>query len=91
LHEEIKEASSQDNNFLDSSLMVLDLAQNAHQYFSEASESKKQKILNLVTSNLQLKNGTLVYDLAEPFDVLLNASKTQEWLPRSDSNRRPIG
>ena len=91
VQEEIKEASSQDNNFLDSSLMVLDLAQNAHEYFSGASESKKQKILNLVTSNLQLKNGMLVYDLREPFDALLNLSKTKEWLPGSDSNRRPIG
>ena len=81
IHEETREASSQDNDFLDSSLMILELSQNAHEYFSGASESKKQKILNLVTSNLQLKNGMLVYDLREPFDALLNLSKTKGWLP----------
>ncbi len=91
IHEEMKDASTQDNNFLDASLMVLDLAQNACRYFLGASEDKQQQILNLVTSNLRLKDGKLVYDLAEPFNVLLNASKTKEWLPRSGLNRRQVG
>lgn len=91
IQEELTDATKQDNTFLNSSLMVLDLAQKAGQLFKDASETKKHKILNLVTSNLSLKNGVLVYDLREPFDVLLNLSKTKEWLPGSDSNRRPIG
>ena len=89
--QDTQEAARVDNGFLESSLTVLELAQSASQYFQEASEPKKQKILNLVLSNLQLKSDKLVYKLREPFDILLNASKTQEWLPRSDSNRRPIG
>ena len=91
IQDELKESTRVDNGFLESSLTVLELAQNASRYFQEASEAKKQQILNLVLWNLQLKDGKLVYELRPPFDILLNASKTQEWLPGSDSNRRPSG
>ena len=90
IQEELAQCTKKDNTFLDSSLMVLDLAQRAGQLFREASEVKKQQILNLVTSNLILKNGKLVYDLREPFDVLLSLAKTKDWLPGPDLNRRPI-
>ena len=91
IQEELAENTRQDNTFLESSLTVLDLAQRAGQLFRNASEVKKQKILNLVISNLQLKDGKLVYNLREPFDVLLSLAETKEWLPGSDLNRRPIG
>ena len=87
LQEELTEASHKDETFLNSSLAVLDLAQRAGQIFREASETRKQQLLTLVTSNLRLKNGKLVYDLAEPFDVLLSLSETKEWLPGLDSNQ----
>ena len=89
--EELKDITQMDNGFLESSLTVLELSQRASQYFQEASEPKKQKILNLVLWNLRLKDGGLVYDLREPFNVLLDASKTKNWLRGSGSNRRPSG
>ena len=91
LQEELTEASNKDETFLNSSLAVLDLAQKAGLLFREASEPRKQQLLTLVTSNLRLKNGKLVYDLREPFDVLLRFAETKEWLPRLDSNQWPIG
>jgi len=81
LQEELTDASRKDETFLNSSLAVLDLAQKAGLLFREDSEPRKQQLLTLVTSNLRLKNGKLVYDLREPFDVLLRFAETKEWLP----------
>ena len=91
IQEELGEVTEQDNKFLEASLMILDLAQNAGQYFRGASETKKHKILNLLIWNLRMDNEKLLYDLREPFAGLRDLAKRQDWLRRSDLNRRPIG
>lgn len=91
LQEELDEASKADTKFLKTSLSVLELAQNASVIFKEAQPERKQQILNFVTSNLWWNGEKLLYKLEEPFEVLLDASKTENWLPRLDSNQWPFG
>ncbi len=87
MQEELDEASKADTKFLKTSLSVLELAQNASVIFKEAQPERKQQILNFVTSNLWWNGEKLLYKLEEPFEVLLDASKTENWLPRLDSNQ----
>lgn len=84
LEEELENVNKADNAFLKSSISVLELAQNASEIFKSADPEQKQRILNFVTSNLLWNGEKLVPTLAEPFDILLQTSKTQDWLPVLD-------
>lgn len=77
------------------------LAQRAHELFENQPATEKRKLLDFVVSNCIWKNGDLVAEYRQPFDVLAiavasdqltrsveptYAVENENWLPGMDSN-----
>lgn len=61
--------------------LLLELVQNAGKLFHSASIEQKRTILKLVYWNLELTDGKLGYALRKPFDLFLDTTKNEKWLP----------
>jgi site-specific DNA recombinase len=105
LHE-IERHQSADQTYLDEGVRLLELARDAQRLFEKQEPREKRRLLNFVVSNCIWKNGELVANLRQPFDLLAettaiaaqaaaghppNVAKTEIWLPGPDSNQRPTG
>ena len=54
---------------------LLDLAQRAEQLFNESDEGLRQKLLEYVLSNIELKDKKLSYILNDPFRTVVETKK----------------
>lgn len=90
---QLEELVAADEQFLVSASYILSLANRVAELFEADSSEVEQKrtLISYVLSNLELKGEKLSYNLKEPFDALVGLSQNNNWLRRSDSNRRPIG
>ncbi len=71
--------------------LVLDLAKRAYEIFSRSETMEKRQLINFVFQNMTLKDGKLLWDLKEPFNLLANYADHPVWYPRQELNLRPIG
>ena len=85
-----------------SEINLLGLARRAHELFENQPANEKRKLLDFVLSNSIWKNGELVAEYRQPFDVLAFAVasdpptrsaelkdvvENENWLPESDITR----
>lgn len=63
---------------------LLDLAQRADQLFKESDEGLRQKLLEYVLSNIELKDKKLSYILNDPFKTIVEAKKKSLSAPNSN-------
>jgi site-specific DNA recombinase len=103
---EIERHQEADQSYLEEGVRLLELARNAQRLFEKQNPREKRRLLNFVVSNCTWKNGELIANLRQPFDLLAettaiaalaaaskspNLAKTEIWLPGPDSNQRPTG
>ncbi len=69
---------------------VVDLASRAKKIYLSSNLDEKRGILNLVFSNLKLREKKLFVILREPFSLLMAASHQLMCLRMKDSNLRPM-
>ncbi len=79
---------SQDE-YMQRGVQLIELMQHSETIFKNATPEKKRKMVELVSSNLSLKDGKLSYDWRKPFDMLAVKGDLEEWRARQDSNLRP--
>lgn len=84
---QIKEHSQADETFLITSSYLLELANRAYELFESSQTAQKRKLIDFVFANLEAKAGNLCYTLKNPFAGILECKKTNNWLPRLDSNQ----
>ena len=53
----------------------MSLAQNAYQIFKSSRVETKRAILNILLSNLQIKDKQISYNLRKPFDYISSLNK----------------
>ena len=53
--------------------------------------SEKREFLNILFLNSELDTGIVDFKYKQPFDMLADCVRSENWLPRSDSNQRPSG
>jgi site-specific DNA recombinase len=70
---------------------VLQLVENATEIWKSSQLSKKRDILGLLFTNFYVSGESVGFTLVEPFKDMLEYSDSPVWLPRRDSNPRPIG
>lgn len=70
---------------------LLGLASKTRRIFESLQPEKKNKILKLLFSNLEINEKRLNCNLLEPFNASSTMSKSQNWLRQLGSNQRPIG
>jgi site-specific DNA recombinase len=103
---EIERHQTADQSYLEEGVRVLELARNAQRLFEKQETREKRRLLNFLVSNCSWKGGELTTVLRQPFDLLAettavaaqavrdgprNLTKSEIWLPGSDSNQRPTG
>lgn len=69
---------------------VVDLARRAKEIYLSSNMDEKRELLNLVFSNLKLRDKRLLVTLREPFSLLMAASHQPMCLRMLDSNKRPM-
>jgi hypothetical protein len=63
--------------------------QHAEIIFKNAIPEKKRKMVDLVSSNLLLADGTIEYRWRKPFDMLAVKGQEEKWCTGKESNLRP--
>ena len=84
LNERLKLLTSDNKNFQVTTSYLLDLAQRAEQLFKESDNRLRQKLLEYVLSNIELKDKKLSYILNDPFKTIVETKKKA--LSGSNSN-----
>ncbi|MBP7834538.1 hypothetical protein KA025_00440 [Candidatus Saccharibacteria bacterium] len=75
LNDRLKLLTSDNKDFQVTASYLLDLAQRAEQLFNESDEGLRQKLLEYVLSNIELKDKKLSYILNDPFKTIVEAKK----------------
>ena len=75
LNDRLKLLTSDNKDFQVTASYLLDLAQRAEQLFNESDEGLRQKLLEYVLSNIELKDKKLSYILNEPFRTVVETKK----------------
>ena len=80
---------SADDGFNKAIATIFALASKAHDLFKSSELEEKRRIITIMFPNLEMDAEKLVFKPREPFDMFLNLAHRPEWLPGTDSNRRP--
>ncbi len=80
-----------DEKFTFTVTYLLSLASKASDLFKDSKVEQKQQLIRFVLSNMTLEGKKLHYQVKKPFDAMIECAKSQEWLPRLDSNQQPTG
>ena len=86
INNSLNDHTDANEEFMTSSNYILELANNAQELFESSEAETKRLLINLVLSNLQLKEKTLLWDYKKPFDAMFVSHKNQFWLGDRDSN-----
>ena len=93
-------------NYIEEGIKLLQLARRARELFENQRANEKRKLLDFVLSNSVWKNGKLLAEYRQPFDVLAVAAasdqrtrsaqstravENENWLLGQDSNLQPFG
>lgn len=88
--EQIDDHSDGDKAFVIGASYLLDVCSRAVELFDAESSKLEQKryLLNFILSNATLEGEKLHLTLKEPFEDIINMSKTQNWCRGRESNSR---
>jgi len=75
LNDRLKSLTSDNKSFALTSSYLLDLAQRAEELFLASDEGLRNKLLEYVLSNIELKDKKLSYTLNDPFKTIVEAKK----------------
>ena len=75
LNDRLKLLTSDNKDFQVTASYLLDLAQRAEQLFNESDDDLRQKLLEYVLSNIELKDKKLSYILNDPFRTVVRQRK----------------
>src|SRR5207302_4192750 len=65
-------------NYIEKGIKLLQLARRAHELFENQPAKEKRRLLDFVLSNSVWKNGKLLAEYRQPFDVLALAIATDQ-------------
>lgn len=78
--EELKSLNDSTDEYMQKGVSLIELIQHAEIIFKNATPEKKRKMVDLVSSNLLLADGTLEYHWRKPFNLLAINGNLEKWL-----------
>ena len=91
LNIEMEEHTKADYEYQTTVSTVISVARRAKQIFENCSEpSEKRAFLRMLLQNPVVGGKNLEFTMVSPFDLVLELADSPTWLPRQDSNLRPI-
>jgi hypothetical protein len=73
---------NQQDEYIARGVSLIELMQQSEIIFKNATPEKKRKMVELVSSNLLLKDGTLRFSWRKPFDMLVKTEGKEDWRPQ---------
>ena len=83
---ELDSLKDEKDEYMQRGVQLIELMQHSEIIFKNATAEKKRKLVELVSSNLMLADGTLEYHWQKPFDLLAVKGNLEDWRPQGDSN-----
>lgn len=74
--ENFKEA---EENYYITTKHLLDLTSRAYDLFLSSEVIQRRQLIKLVLSNLRIENGSVLYDVVKPFDLIINSYDRKLW------------
>ena len=87
---QIEEHNNADSNYYVEAKKVLDVTQRAYEIFESSEDAEKRQFLQYILQNSVLKGRKLEMTLQTTFQQILEYTSRQAWLPRQDSNLKPL-
>ena len=85
----MEQHSKADETYYTEASRLLELASRAYELFESSEDDKKRELLHFLLQNSKMKGDKLIPTLQMPFDAILLANKTKDWLLDLDSNQEP--
>ncbi len=89
INQELSSMEDQKQEYIEKGVLLIELAQRTVNVYRNAKPEIKRKLIDIVSLNLVLKNGTIEYHYRKPFDLLADSGKDGEWWRRRESNPGP--
>lgn len=86
IENEIASLNEGEQEYINNGVLLIELAQHAESVYKKASFEVKRKLVEIVSSNFVLKDGTLRFDYRKPFDLLAKTDSREVWWPLRESN-----
>lgn len=90
INEQLERHHSGNEQFKIALSSLISLASNIVELFDRSNTDEKRQLIGYMFSNLELEDSKLRYTLRKPFNLFADLASYKEWLPRKDSNLRPI-
>jgi hypothetical protein len=89
VEEQLRAVGDERGDYLERGVLLIELVQSTENAYIKATSDVKRKIIEIVSSNHFLENGSLRFDYRKPFDLLASAHPKEKWWAAAGSNRRP--
>ena len=91
INAELKILNDADEQFGTTLTSLISLASKAYDIFESSKIEQKRQLINFMFSNLRMNGAKLLFDLKQPFNLMVDLNSHHEWLGRQDSNLRMAG
>lgn len=82
----MEQHSNADKNYFVKASKLLELAHKTHELFEKANAYQKRELLFYLFQNSQMDGKKFIPSLKMPFDAILEANKTKDWLRNPSVN-----
>ena len=83
----LRAVSEARGDYLERGALLIELVRNTENVYRNSNPEMKRKIIEIVSSNHFLADGSLRFDYRKPFDLLASAHDQKKWWSLTDSNR----
>ncbi|MEY4440389.1 MAG: hypothetical protein RLY49_15 [Candidatus Parcubacteria bacterium] len=90
LNMQLEDHTNADHSYHIQVTTVLNLSRKIREIFESSEIQEKRQILNYILQNPTVNGKKLEFTMAKPFNLVLELANCPTWLPRQDSNLRPI-
>ena len=81
INAELKIHNDADEQFGVTLTSLISLASKAYEIFESSKITEKRQLIAFMFSNLRMNGGKLLFDLKQPFNLMVNLRSHAEWLP----------
>ncbi len=76
---QIKSLDDDKQEYIQKGVEVIELVQHFETIYKNGTPEKKRRLVEIVSSNHVLRNGTLEFDYRKPFDILVDSGGSVKW------------
>ncbi len=77
------------DEYIENGVLLIELAQHTEKFYKLATPEQKRQLVEIISSNRVLKDGSIEIDYRKPFDLLAVSGSEEKWWRRGELNPRP--